>query len=82
MKKRLYRELFRVFGFKVQGANQYTLELDEYTACVLFDFWRQAFYIFLRKQTETRSYTGVFVTMKKRFYRDLNPGLWIQSPRC
>ena len=34
------------FGFKVQGANQYTLEPDDFTACVLLDFWRQAFYIF------------------------------------
>ena len=41
MEKRFYRELTRVFGFKVQGANQYSLELDEYTACVLLDFWRQ-----------------------------------------
>ena len=74
MKKRFYRKLTRVFGFKVQGANQYTLELDEYTACVLLDFWRQASHLFLRKQTETRSYTEVFATMEKKFYRDLNSG--------
>ena len=46
MKKMFYRELTRVFGFKVQSARHYTLELDEFTACVLLDFWRQAFYIF------------------------------------
>ena len=46
MKKRFYRELTRVFGLKVQGANQYTLELDEYTACVLLDFWQQASHLF------------------------------------
>ena len=46
MKKRFYRELTRVFGFKVQSANHYTLEPDEFTACVLLDFWRQAFYNF------------------------------------
>ena len=45
MKKRFYRELTRVFRFKVQGGNHYTLEPDELTACVLLDFWRQAFYI-------------------------------------
>ena len=44
--KRFYRELTRVFGLKVQGANHYTLETDEDTACVLLDFWRQAFYSF------------------------------------
>ena len=47
--KRFYRELTRVSGFKVQGANHYTLELDEYLACNLLDFWRQAFYNFLEK---------------------------------
>ena len=46
MKKRFYRELTRVFGIKVQGANHYTLEPDEFTACVLLDVWRQAFFIF------------------------------------
>ena len=46
MKKMFYRELTRVFGFKVQIANHYTLEPDEFTACVLLDVWRQAFYIF------------------------------------
>ena len=46
MKKRFYRELTRVFGIKVQGANHYTLEPDELTACVLLDVWRQAFFIF------------------------------------
>ena len=51
MKKMFYRELTRVFGFKVQVANHYTLELDEFTACVLLDVWLQAFYIFWRKQT-------------------------------
>ena len=44
--KRFYRELTQVFGFKVQGANHYTLEPDEFTACVLLDLWRQAFFIF------------------------------------
>ena len=44
--KRFYRELTRVSGFKVLGANQYTLEPDDFTACVLLDFWRQASYIF------------------------------------
>ena len=33
----------RVFGFRVQGANH--LEPIESSACVLFDFSRQAFYI-------------------------------------
>ena len=46
MKKRFYRELTRVFGFKVQGANHYPIEPIESFACVLFDFWRQAFYFF------------------------------------
>ena len=46
MKKRFYRELTHVFGFKVQGVNHYTLEPEEFTACILLDFWRQAFYIF------------------------------------
>ena len=46
MKMRFYKELTWVFGFKVQGANHYTLEPDEFTACVLLDVWRQAFYIF------------------------------------
>ena len=50
MKKGFYRELTRVFGFKVQGANHYLLESDEFTACVLLDFWRQAFYIFQKKK--------------------------------
>ena len=54
MEKRFYRELTRVFGFKGQGANHYTLEPDEFTACVLLDFWLQAFYIFWRKQTKTK----------------------------
>ena len=36
----------RVFGFKVQGANHYTLEPIESSACVLFNFSRQAFYLF------------------------------------
>ena len=44
--KRFYRELTRVFGFKVQGANHYTLEPDEYTACVFVEVFRQAFYTF------------------------------------
>ena len=46
MKKRFYRELTQVFGFKVQGANHYTLEPDDFTACVLLDFWRQTYFIF------------------------------------
>ena len=46
MKKRFYKELTRVFGFKVQGDNHYTLEPDDFTACVLLDVWRQGFYIF------------------------------------
>ena len=50
MKKTFYRELTQVFGFKVQGANHYTLEPEEFTACVLLDFRRQAFFIFWRKQ--------------------------------
>ena len=35
-----------VFGFKVQGANHYTIETDEFTACVFVENFRQAFYIF------------------------------------
>ena len=46
MKKRFYRELTQVFGFKVQGANHCTLEPEEFTACVLLNLWRQAFFIF------------------------------------
>ena len=38
--------------------------------------------IFSRGIKQRRNYTEGFVTMKKRFYRDLNSGLWIQSPRC
>ena len=36
----------RVFGFKVQGANHYTMEPVEFSSFVLLDFWRQAFYTF------------------------------------
>ena len=81
MKKRFYRELTWVFGFKVQGANHYTLEPDEFTACVLLEFGDKRS-TFSRENKHRRNYTGIFVTMKKRFYRDLNSGLRIHTPRC
>ena len=46
MKKRFYRELTRVFGIKVQGANHYTIEPIESCACVFVEVSRQAFHIF------------------------------------
>ena len=46
MKKRFYRELTRVFGFKVQDANHYTIQPNEFIACVFVEVSRQAFYIF------------------------------------
>ena len=49
MKKRFYRELTQVFGFKVQGANHYTLEPDEFTACVLLEFLATSVLYFLEK---------------------------------
>ena len=46
MKKMFYRELTRVFGFRVQGSNPYTIEPIESSACVFVENSRQAFYIF------------------------------------
>ena len=46
MKKRFYGELTRVFGFKVQDANHYNIQPNEFVACVLVEVPRQAFYIF------------------------------------
>ena len=46
MKKRFYAELPRVFGFKVQDANHYNIQPNEFVACVLVEVSRQAFYIF------------------------------------
>ena len=46
MKKRFYRELTRVFGFKVQGANHYIKEPIESSACVFVEVSRQPFHIF------------------------------------
>ena len=45
MKKRFYRELTRVFGIQVQGANHYTIEPIESCACVFVEVSRQAFHI-------------------------------------
>ena len=37
MKKRFYRELTRVFGFTVQGANHYTIEPIESSVCIFVE---------------------------------------------
>ena len=49
MKKTFYQELTRVFGFKVQGANHYTIEPIESSAWVFVGVSRQAFHTFWRK---------------------------------
>ena len=79
MKKRFYRELTRVFGFKVQDATPYILMKLLLVFSLNFLDKRSTF---SKVNKHRRNYTGVFVTMKKRFYRDLNSGLRIQSPRC
>ena len=52
MKKRFYRNLNSGLWNQISSADHYTLEPDKFTACVLLDFRRQAFYIFYRKQTD------------------------------
>ena len=84
MKKRFYRELIRVFGCKVQDAKMLNTTPSNLlnlmlVFCLTFRDKRSTF---SRESKHRRNYTGVFVTMKKKFYQDLNSGLWIQSPRC
>ena len=44
--------------------------------CFTIDDKRSTFF---RENKHRRNYTEVFVTMKKRFYRELNMGLWNHS---
>ena len=51
MRKSSAEILTRVFGFKVQGANYYTIEHIEFTSCVFVEVFRQVVYFFQGKQT-------------------------------